>query len=137
MMILRYVVVAFVGAASGIVVSSALFAVLVVLGAVNKTASILGRADKVRMLEWVICIGAIVFNMIYLFAGKLFGGYIILALLGMFFGVFIGIMLMALAEETRVLPILFMRLKMKQGIICVVIGTALGKVIGCLYDLIR
>ena len=66
-MILRYVVVAFVGAASGIVVSSALFAVLVVLGAVNKTASILGRADKIRMLEWVICIGAIVFNMIYIF----------------------------------------------------------------------
>ena len=39
---IQYVVVAFIGLASGIVVSSALFSVLVALGAINKTAILLG-----------------------------------------------------------------------------------------------
>ena len=133
----RYVLVSFIGVASGMIVASALFAVLVALGAVNKTASILGRADSIKLLEWMISIGAIIFNIIYLFTDKLYGGYMMLMISGCFFGIFIGIMLMALAEETRVIPILFMRLKMNTGIIYIILATAIGKVIGCLFGLLE
>ena len=133
MELLQYMAVAFIGIASGIVVSSAVFSVIVALGAINKTASILGRADKIKLLEWMVSIGAIIFNIIYLFANRLYGGYMTLSLLGGFFGVFVGIMLMALAEVTRVIPVLFMRLKDKDGIIYIVLATALGKVMGCLF----
>lgn len=132
----RYVVVSIVGVSSGMVVASALFSVLVALGAVNKTASILGRADSIKFLEWMVSTGAIIFNIIYLFTDKLYGGYLLLIILGCFFGIFIGIMLMALAEETRVIPILYRRVNLTRGFIYIAIATAFGKICGCLFDLL-
>ena len=135
MILLKYLVVAFIGLASGIVVSSAIFSVLVELGAINKTASILGRADKIELYEWMIIWGAVIYNCIYLFCDYIIGGYLILVLMGTFFGVFVGIMLMALAEVTKVIPILFMRIDLKTGLIYIVLAIMLGKVVGSLFGL--
>ena len=132
---IQYVIIAFIGLASGIVVSSAIFSVLVALGAVNKTASILGRADKIEFLEWMIIWGAIIFNVIYLFLDKIWGGYMILVVMGIFFGIFIGIMLMALAEVTRVIPILYMRIGIYRGLIGIILATTFGKILGSIFGL--
>ena len=135
MEVLEYLLVAFIGLASGIVVSSAIFAFIVSLGAVNKTASIMGRADKIEWLEWMIIFGAIIFNIGYLFFEVMPGGYILIAVMGMYFGIFTGIMAMALAEVTRVLPILYMRIKLKKGLAYIAIATALGKIMGSIFGL--
>ena len=132
---IQYGIVAFIGLASGIVVSSAIFSVLVALGAVNKTASILGRADKIEFLEGMVILGAIIFNVIYLFIDNIWGGYIILTIMGIFFGIFIGIMLMALAEVTRVIPILYMRIGMYRGLVSIILATTFGKILGSIFGL--
>ncbi|MBE5934479.1 MAG: stage V sporulation protein AB [Lachnospiraceae bacterium] len=135
MTIIKYVIITFIGLASGIVVSSAVFAFIVALGAVNKTASIMGRADRVQWLEWMVILGASIFNVVYLFIESLLGGYVFIIIMGLFFGIFTGIMAMALAEITRVLPILYMRVNLKKGLVYIVIATVLGKVIGSVFGL--
>ena len=136
MELLQYIAVGFIGLASGIVVSSAVFSVLVALGAINKTACVLGRADKIVLLEWVLIWGAVLNNIFYLFFKSFIGGNIILIIMGGFFGVFVGIMLMALAETTRVIPILFMRIGMNRGLIAIILAITLGKVFGSIIGLL-
>ena len=136
MELLQYIEVGFIGLASGIVVSSAIFSVLVALGAINKTACVLGRADKIVLLEWVLIWGAVLNNIFYLFFKSFIGGNIILIIMGGFFGVFVGIMLMALAETTRVIPILFMRIGMNRGLLAIILAITLGKVFGSIIGLL-
>ena len=60
--------------------------------------------------------------------------YVGLAIFGLFSGIFIGCLAMALAESLRVIPIFVKRLKMKEGLPIILIAIALGKLAGTIFQ---
>ena len=58
-----------------------------------------------------------------------------MAVFGIFAGVFIGSLAMSLAENLKVIPIAYDRMKLKTGLQSVVVAIALGKGLAAFYQL--
>ena len=58
-----------------------------------------------------------------------------LAVFGLFSGIFVGCLAMALAETLKVIPVLVQRVKLAVGLPLVILALALGKAIACFYQL--
>jgi stage V sporulation protein AB len=125
-----------IGLSSGIAVSAGLFAFVVALGIVNKTASNLGVAKYIYVFEYMVIAGATIWNILYIFTDVIYGGYVSLTGMGLFFGIYVGLLSYALAEVTKVVPILALRLNWSKGLVYVALATALGKSIGSLFGLV-
>ena len=124
-----------IGLSSGIAVSAGVFAFVVALGVVNKTASNLGVANYVGVFEYMIIAGASFWNIIYIFSDIIYGGYIVLIIMGIFFGIYVGLLSYALAEVTKIVPILALRINWTKGIAYIAIATAVGKMLGSIFGL--
>ena len=132
---LKFVFLAILGVCAGTMVCAGLFAFIVALGIVNKLASNLGQAANIKLFEYMVIFGSIIWNAVYLFGNRIYGGYLVLSLLGLFFGIHVGVLSLALAEVTKVMPILSMRINWHKGIQYIIIATAVGKIIGSLLSL--
>ena len=62
-------------------------------------------------------------------------GVVFLAVIGLFSGVYIGCLSMALAEVLKVIPILCTRTKLQHGIAIIITAMAIGKCLGTLYQM--
>ena len=60
-------------------------------------------------------------------------GPFFLAVCGVFFGIFLGGWILALAEIAKVFPVFARRLKLSQGLSPVIISIAAGKILGSLF----
>ena len=59
---------------------------------------------------------------------------IFLAVYGLFAGVYVGCLVMALAEMLRVIPILVNRLQIKEAFYLIPLAIAIGKITGTLFQ---
>ena len=134
MILIEFVFIAIIGLCAGTMVCAGLFAFIVALGIVNKLASNLGQAANIKLFEYMVIFGSIIWNVVYIFGNVIHGGYFSLIFIGLFFGIYVGVLSLALAEVTKVMPILSMRINWHRGIRYVIIATALGKVIGSLLS---
>ena len=134
-MILKYIFLFFIGLASGGTVAAGLFAFVVAIGIINRIASRTGTANHIRIYEFMVIAGGILFNLIYLFSKSLPTGYFGLGFYGLFAGMYVGLQAMALAEVIKTIPILTMRIKLVEGIPYIVVSIAIGKIIGSLFGL--
>lgn len=134
-MILKYILLFFIGLASGGTAAAGLFAFIVAIGIINRIASRTGTANHIRMYEFMVIIGGILFNLIYLFSKSLPTGYFGLGLYGLFTGMYVGLQAMALAEVIKIIPILSMRIKLIEGMPYIIVAIAIGKIIGSLFGL--
>ena len=62
-------------------------------------------------------------------------GSAMLAVFGLFTGIFVGCLAMALAETLKVIPVLVQRVKLATGLPFVILAMALGKAVACFYQL--
>jgi stage V sporulation protein AB len=62
-------------------------------------------------------------------------GSIGLAVFGLFAGIFIGCLAMALAETLKVIPVLVQRTKLGTGLPILVTAMGLGKALACFYQM--
>lgn len=127
----------FIGLASGFTVASALFALVVTVGVLNRLAQVTHSAKSMCWYEICFALGGTLGNLIYLYqipliAGSFFG----IGLMGVFFGIYIGCFIGALAEVVNVFPIMFHRLRLRQGLKALIWSVALGKAIGAIVHLI-
>ncbi len=58
----------------------------------------------------------------------------ILIPIGLFFGIYVGLLAAALAEVLNVIPVLVNRLNIKEYVYYCILSTALGKVLGSVFD---
>ena len=123
-MILEYILLVIIGLSAGLLVAGGLFAFIVAIGAINKLASRTGTACAIELYEYMVIAGALIFNVIYLFSDSLIGGYALLSITGIFFGIFVGVQAMVIADVTKLTPIMFMRTKLTQGIPYIVAAMA-------------
>lgn len=135
-MIFRLVICAIICFASGLTVATGIFAFLAKLGVLPRLLARTNTARHTALCENGIIIGASLGNLYSLFHPQLpFIGIPGMIIIGLFCGIYIGCLAMAIAETLDVIPYFINRTKIKYGISAIIIAIALGKGSGSFYQL--
>ncbi|MDO4166190.1 MAG: stage V sporulation protein AB [Eubacteriales bacterium] len=129
------ILLAIIGLASGFAVASGVFALVTILGIIPRLCDRLGLATDTHLMETIITVGGTVGSIITIFRISMPFGICFLAVIGLFAGIYIGSLAMALAETLKVVPILCQRTNLKLGIAVIITAIALGKGFGTFYQL--
>ena len=133
--ILKNSLLAFIGVSGGVAVAAGVFAFISILGIIPRLAAVLKEAAYVYQMETVILLGGVTGSILTLYQVPLAGGNLVLGIFGLFSGIFVGCLSMALAETLKVFPVLVSRTKLKTGLPVLILAMAVGKALGTLYQL--
>lgn len=136
MMILKGAAVALSALSGGFVVSGGIFAFLTMIGIFPRVLSVAKTTGHIYLMESMVILGGSLGNIIYLFNIKLSLGIVGLAVYGLFAGVYVGCLAMALAEALKVIPIIVKRIKFDYGLSWLVAGLAVGKAVGSYIQMV-
>lgn len=132
---MTHTVLALIGFSCGFTVSAALFALIATIGVLNRMAQMTRSAAFIRGYEVCFMAGGIIGNLLSIYHWQLTEGMSgFMGMTGLFTGVYIGCFVGALAEVLNVFPILFHRLRLRQGMQCLIWAMALGKALGGIID---
>lgn len=134
MIAIKTILLAFTGLASGFAVSSGIFAFITMLGIIPRLAARTNTAKHIVCYERMIIWGGTFGNIWILFMLPLPPTSLVLMLYGLGAGIFVGCLVMALAEMLRVIPILVNRIQIQEGFYLIPVSIALGKIIGTLFQ---
>lgn len=123
-----------IGVSSGALVAGGVVALTIGLGITERFVGISHTANHAKLYETFICLGGVAGCVITVYFPYLYLGGAGLLVTGVFFGVFVGGWIMALAELLNVFPVFIRRLGMTKGKSLLVISLALGKVLGSLLE---
>lgn len=121
-----------IGFASGFIVAGGVVALMVGLGIITRFIGISHTAKRVRYYEDAILLGTVAGTILTVFDVKFPAGAWILAVGGLFMGIFVGGWIMALAEIINVFPVYCRRLGITKGMSWIIIAMAAGKISGSL-----
>lgn len=122
------------GVASGFAVAGGVFAFISILGVLPRLCSRFHLGNHVHQVETSVAFGGLTGTVLTVFSVSLPFLQAGIIIFGLFSGIFVGALAMALAESLRVIPILAQRLRLKSGLPYVILCMALGKMIGCLVQ---
>lgn len=126
---------AVIGFAGGVSVAAGTFALITALGILPRLAARMGVAEHVYKLESAIILGGTIGSLLSVYHFPMRIGDIGIVIFGIFSGIFVGCLSMALAEALRVFPILCQRINLKYGIYLLIVMLAAGKGLGTLYQM--
>lgn len=98
MTLINAIFLSFIGLASGFVVAAGIFAFITMLGIIPRLAQRTGTADHIYGYEWMIILGGTAGNILNLFVTHLPVGMIGIPIYGLFSGIFVGCLAMALGK---------------------------------------
>ena len=130
---IRIVLMAFFGLSAGVATASGYFALIASIGVIARFAQYTNTANRIRWYESMIIIGAAVGNALFVFMPHIVVWNWVIAVYGVFAGIFIGCFLVSLAETVKSIPIFVRRARLTTGLCIVIIFFALGKGIGSLF----
>ena len=140
----------FVGASYGILSSAGVFTVLVAVGLVPRFAGRTHTANKVVLYEEMVIFGTLFGCLLSIFVRYcqvgawlqqrfpermsvlLAAGNVFQAVYGIFAGMFIGCLALAIAEMLDSIPIFARRISFRHGLGLAILGIAIGKLCGSL-----
>ncbi|MBU8788407.1 MULTISPECIES: stage V sporulation protein AB [Bacillus] len=133
-MIISAIMIIFLGLAGGVAVGSGFVAFLTVLGIIPRLMQLTKTRAYIQAYEWAVIVGAVFggwesLNMNRFFLSKWF-----MIPIGLFAGLFIGMLAAALTEVLNVLPILVKRIGMGDRILILLMAIVFGKIIGSLFQ---
>ena len=141
-MFMKTILLCIMGFSSGLLVSAGVFTVLFVVGLVPRFAGKTNTARYELLYEECIIFGSVIACGLSVFPieGSLEGimthasflGQALLILIGIFAGIFVGCLAIALAEVLDGIPIFARRIKLKKGLDIAIFSVAIGKVTGSL-----
>ena len=121
------------GLCAGFMVAAGFFAFITAIGVVTTYAQRTKTAGYIKTYENTLAAGAILGNAWWAI-GVAFSvgmpGSIFLAVAGLCYGIFVGSLIIALAETIKTVPVFFRRAKITTGLPIIIIAFALGKCIG-------
>lgn len=132
MIYIKQLLLVFIGLSSGGIVAAGVFAFITAIGVMTRLAAKTRTAEKVHFYEVSIILGGTIGNLWDIYKFPLFGGYFFMVPFGLCVGIFIGCLVMSLAETLDVLPTITRRIGLAVGIQYVILGIALGKCVGAL-----
>lgn len=119
----------------GVSVAAGTFALITALGIIPRLASRMGVAEHVYKLESAIVLGGTIGSLLSVYHFPMRIGDVGIIIFGLFAGIFVGCLSMALAEAIRVFPILCQRINLNYGIYLLIFMMAAGKALGTLYQM--
>lgn len=128
----------FVGVSAGGIIAAGVFAFLAIIGVFPRLIGKTGTKKHIFLYDMVIIIGGMLGNIydIYEFP-ILFGGNLFLSVFGLAVGIFVGCLVMSLAETLKTVPIINRRIHLTVGIQYVILAIAAGKLTGALIYFAR
>ena len=124
------------GFASGGVIAAGVFAFLAVIGVFPRLIGKTGTRKHVMLYETAIIVGGIWANIVSLYSPPFFlpgwMGLLFLLTAGLAAGIFVGCLVMSLAETLNALPVFTRRIHLAVGFPYVISAVALGKLAGSL-----
>lgn len=133
--ILQETALAIIGFAGGVSVAAGTFALITALGIIPRLASRMRVAEHVYKLESAIVLGGTIGSLLSVYHFPMRIGDVGIIIFGLFAGIFVGCLSMALAEAIRVFPILCQRINLNYGIYLLIFMMAAGKALGTLYQM--
>lgn len=132
-MFLKQAFLAAAGLCAGGIVAAGVFAFLAIIGIFPRLIGTTGTKSHIILCETMLILGGVAGNLIDLFHfPKMFGGSWMLMVWGISIGVFVGCLVMSLAETLKALPVLSRRIHLAVGLQYVILSVAIGKVVGSL-----
>lgn len=132
-MLLKQAFLCFVGLSAGGVIAAGVFAFLAMIGVYPRMIGTTHTSGHITLYETVIILGGIWGNLIDLYQIPVpFGGVPFLAVWGLCSGIFVGSLVMSLAETLKALPVFCRRVRLAVGIQYVILAIAAGKLVGAL-----
>lgn len=134
MIVIKWVLLSFLGLCSGIAVAAGIFAFITMIGVVPRLAARTSTERHIITYERMIILGGTLGNLWSLFPVPIHGTWLLACVYGLCAGIYVGCLAMALAEMLRLLPIFVNRLQLREGFPLLVVGLAFGKMIGTLFQ---
>lgn len=134
MIAIKYFVLVLIGLGSGFAVASGIFAFITMLGIIPRLAARTKTARHIVWYENMIVLGGALGNIWIVFLNPFPATTLLLVLYGLFAGIYVGCLVMALAEMLRVIPILVNRAQIKEGFYLIPAAIAIGKLTGTLFQ---
>lgn len=132
-MVLKQGILIFAGLSAGGVIAAGIFAFLAIIGVFPRLIGITHTAGHVMLYETMLILGGVSGNILDIYHVKPpVGGAFVLLLSGVSIGVFVGCLVMSLAETLKALPVLNRRIRLAVGIQYVILAMALGKFLGAM-----
>ncbi len=153
-MFLRQLLLALIGAGSGLIVSAGVFTVLISVGLIPRFAGKMHVARRIFLLEEMVVLGTLAGGFVSVFEDwcglgrfvrehALFGrentervwrlaGTLLLIVYGLFAGIFVGCLALAVAEMLNTIPVFARRIGFRHGLGIAILAVALGKLAGSL-----
>jgi stage V sporulation protein AB len=148
------VLLAVIGASSGVIVSAGVFTVLISVGLIPRFAGKMHVAQKIFPLEEMVVFGTIAGSFVsvygdwsrigrYVREHEIFGraategvwnltATVFLIIYGVFAGIFVGCLALAIAEMLNTIPVFARRVGFRHGLGIAILGVAFGKLVGSL-----
>lgn len=121
------------GFGTGLVGAGGIVAFITIIGIVPIMAYRTKTVDYAYLYENAIGVGSMLGGILSLWEIRIYLFKGIIIIFGFAFGIFVGALIIALAEVLDVMPIIDRRLKIKKGISLIAFSLALGKLVGALY----
>ena len=136
-MSLKRLFLAFAGFSAGGVTAAGVFAFLAMIGVFPRLIGKTGTGRHICLYETALIIGGIAGNVSNILEypvrlGEGMPGQLILGTAGLAVGIFVGCLVMSLAETLKALPTISRRIRLAVGLQYVILSVALGKTVGAL-----
>ena len=151
-MLIKQFLLGVIGISSGLIVSAGVFTVLISVGLIPRFAGKMHVARKIFVLEEMVVAGTLIGGFFSIFGDwgqvgafvrkhELFGsaategvwnlvGTVFLIVFGVFAGIFVGCLALAIAEMLNTIPIFARRIGFRHGLGIAILAVALGKLTG-------
>ena len=139
-MYLREFLLLFMGLSAGGVIAAGVFAFLAIIGVFPRLMGKTGTGGHILLYETIIVLGGSFGNVLDIYefpllfgapgVGVPFLGTLLLGLFGLGAGIFVGCLVMSLAETLKALPVISRRLRLAVGLEYIILCVALGKFCG-------
>lgn len=141
-MLLKGLLLSFIGGCAGGVIAAGVFAFLAIIGVYPRLIGKTMTHRHILLFETVIIIGGIFGNALDIYefpvplgnlgSGTPLLGNMVLTLFGVSVGIFVGCLVMSLAETLKALPVINRRIHLAVGLQYIILAVALGKLAGSL-----
>jgi len=118
------------GLCAGFAVACGVFAFISMIGIPPRLAGRTHTAKHIHWYENMLMLGAGTANLIVVWELPVPGGRLILIVAGLFFGIFVGCMAVALSEVLKAVPAFLHRISLTKGIPALIASVAFGKLLG-------
>lgn len=129
---LKMVVLAVFGLGAGGMIAAGIFAFLAIIGVFPRLIGKTKTKNHILLYETMLILGGSLGNVLDLFEFPLRVGAWILAVFGLCCGIFVGCLVMSLAETLKALPVISRRIRLSVGLPYIILSIGLGKLIGAL-----